>query len=224
MLGDVVGEEDTYLANRPFTRGDEALIVRFFLHPVRVLWERDEKGKPKVDEYQQRIKLAGRPIYEDRVYVSIRQAGDRFQENFRPATEADKRRFRTQYEAFEQGRSSQMIGTPLREWPLVPRSQVEELAFFNIHTVEQLAAVSDGNITQVGPISALKARAIDWLERAKDSARDDQLRAEIEKRDQLLSSQQAQLDAMREQMAAMSAKIDAGEAPAAASGGGKGRR
>ena len=112
----------------------------------------------------------GRPVYKDVLYIDIRSPGDR-DPVVRPASPRDIDRFRDHYNAFmnrTKGPSDE--GTPLAEWPLATRSMVEELAYFNVKTVEQLRDMSDANAQQFQGMHALRAKARAWLERAKDES------------------------------------------------------
>jgi hypothetical protein len=112
----------------------------------------------------------GRPIFEDKEWISIMAPGSR-NEVRREARMADKERFPRHYAAF-QNRQDQQIneGTPLTEWTGVTRSQVEEMRFWNILTVEQLAAVSDSAMGSFRGLVTLKQSAIKYLEASKGNA------------------------------------------------------
>lgn len=131
-----------------------------------------------------RTVLEGRPIFDELEYVKVQTPGDKSNIIHRAVTDEDRTRWRAAYRAWKDGTNTDgLAGTPLAEWPLCKRSMVEEMAFFGIRTVEQLAAVSDGNIKNVGPIMSLRQKARDWLEQAKANAGLTQMRAELEKRD-----------------------------------------
>jgi hypothetical protein len=59
------------------------------------------------------------------------------------ANPPDSVRFPKHYELFKQGQKEQEVGTPLKVAPFLTESQVEELAYFKIRTIEQLANMSD---------------------------------------------------------------------------------
>ncbi len=194
--------DDTWLnANDAPNKGDEALFVRFYKHP-----HQDEKATAE----------AGRPIFVDVEYVSIAASGDKFNVVVRPATKKDKARFRRQYKMFQENASESTVGTPLTRWPLIQAAQVEELKYFNVRTVEQLASMPDGNIPNVGNISKLKKQAQDFLEFAKGQAPAVQLRNELEKRDTEIAALRAQMQeivAAQRQAAAPVASEALTEAP-----------
>lgn len=156
--------------------GDERLLVKFFNHP------RLNQTKTK-DE--------GRPIYEEVPYVQIMQPGNKDSIIVRPATERDKSRFVSHYRKFVDREEQETVeGTLLEEWPGLNRSQVEELKFFNIRTVEQLAEVSDTNAQNFMGINLLKRRAKEYLEASGNSAAAQEM-SDLKDRNDAL---QAQLD------------------------------
>lgn len=172
-------------ANANENMHDKALQVRFFIRPRQDM---------------QATNREGRPIFNDVEYVSISAPGDRLSTVERPATRKDKARFKEHYAAFLDGKREAVSGTPLEKWPLMTGSQVEELKFFKIRTVEQLALMPDGNLPNIGNISHLKKMATDFLALAKGQAPLTQLRSELEKRDQAI-------EVMRQQMAEQSAML-----------------
>lgn len=134
---------------------DKKLMVRFF---------------PKEREIKSESAKAGRPIYKDVDYVEIRAPGRRDALACRPATETDKRRFPEHYERYQKRMAEPETGTPLKEWPRVSRSQVEELAFFHVKTVEQLVSMADADAMKLHGGLNLKHEAAQWLEASEESA------------------------------------------------------
>lgn len=130
---------------------DKSLLVKFFI-------------KAKEDKAAS-IK-EGRPIFKDREHIDIKIPGNRNSGACRPATPADIQRFPEHYAAFKQRTDNDVdVGTPLIEWPVISRSFAEELAFFHVKTVEQLATMAD---IQVGKFMGgfdFRAKARLWLER-----------------------------------------------------------
>jgi hypothetical protein len=148
--------------------GDETLLVRFHLSPLR----NDVESKK-----------AGREVWEDKEFITIRAPGAKdFVE--RVATTHDKQRFARHYQAFKANMAEPEIGTPLKEWAAVGRADVEMLNYHGVKTVEQLAGMSDSNLQNLGPGKIrLRQQAKDFLEQAKGNAPAAALRAELEKRD-----------------------------------------
>jgi hypothetical protein len=158
--------------------GAEKLYVQFAMHPV--------KNEAKSLE-------EGRPIFEDQEYVKLMAPGDKSNVIHRPVRADDKHRFSKQYADWKAGAAQTASGTPLSEWPAVTRSQVEELAYFKVLTVEHLAEMSDGIAQNLGPIQALKQKAKAWIEAAKGNAPSEKLRAELATRDNEIETLKRQL-------------------------------
>lgn len=133
---------------------DAQLMVKFFYK------EREDKTQTLAE---------GRPIFKETEYIEIRVRGSRDPQACRPATIADKQRFPRHYEAFKKRVELPEDGTPLAEWPQISRSQIEELAFLNIKTVEQLSEAADTHISKIRMGYTLKQRAADWLKSANST-------------------------------------------------------
>ena len=158
------------------SNGDETLAVMFSKEPVQ------NKEKSLAEN---------RPIFEERLFIKIDIPGDMSQRIHRRAKEYDKQRFPIHWQRFNERTGDQELasGMPLAEWPQISRSQVEELTFYKIHTVEQLAAVADGNLQNMMGAVLLKQKAKEYLER---STSNDELAAQLKKAqaqiDQLLAA------------------------------------
>jgi hypothetical protein len=161
-------------------KGDDSLFVKFFLHP------RENHSKSAEE---------GRPIFEDTEYIEITQPGNRDSVICRPASEMDKARFPRHYAAFKNRQDQPQQGTPLSQWPALTRSQVEELKFFNVHTVEQLASMSDTNAQKFTGLVQLRIQARAYLEEAAGQAASSKLAAELAKRDEEIAALKAQMEA-----------------------------
>ena len=134
---------------------DDKLLVKF-LYETR----QDEEAS----------KEAGRPIFKEVEYINIQVPGTRNIVN-RPVRPNDKVRFPRHYQAFQARQDQpQLEGTPLSEWPGVTRSMAEELAFFKIHTVEQLAGMADVNTSNVKGAMFMKQKAQAYLDASKENS------------------------------------------------------
>lgn len=151
----------------------------------------------------------GRPVFRDVIYIEKRVPGDNSNVVHRPARDADYQEFAGVYEKFKAGEGERLVGTPLKEWPAITRSLVEELAHFHCFTVEQLAEMSDSALQNVGPLMAVRQKARDAISKAKDEAPLQKLRADLEARDNTIATLQQQftecladLRSLRESMGA----------------------
>lgn len=139
----------------------------------------------------------GRDIYEDKPHIKILIPGDKDNTVERPVRPQDKTRFPRQWQAFELREDQTREGTLLSEWAAISRSMVEELKYFNVHTVEDLANMPDVSVGKIMGGYALKQKAADYLEDASLRAPYEQLRADNE----VLRNE---LEAMKAQIAELS--------------------
>src|SRR4030095_306967 len=91
-------------------KGDEQLLVMFRLD---ILKDEDQSV------------AQGRPIFRDVDWIRIYIPGDKSTVIDRPAYDSDRLRSPQHYARYKQGLKDeeQQVGTPLKEWPLVTRSQ-----------------------------------------------------------------------------------------------------
>lgn len=139
---------------------------------------------------------AGHPVYDDRDYITIIVPGDKTSVVHRPVWAQDKQRFPRQYQAYKAGMTQEASGLPLKLWGGMTLGQAKEFEYFNVKTVEQLAVMSDGNGIGIQGFQGLKQRAVDYLQRTKDSAPLLEMRAAIEKKDNEIETL---MNAMKEQ-------------------------
>lgn len=165
---------------------DSALIVQFLLHPVRQGAESEK---------------AGRDIFKDVEYVWIRFAGDRTKEIKRPVdlegrngAPPDPERWPKAWMAFKNSHAQVHEGTPLEHFPAMGASTVLNFKGYNVHTVEQLAAVSDAVLHNLGTGGReLRQKAQDWLKAAQDASHVTRLNDELAKRDADIAALKAQI-------------------------------
>lgn len=145
-----------------------------------------------------------RPIFEMRDYIRIVVPGDQTTTVHRPIRESDKIRFPRQWEAYKAGKEAQVTGFPLTEWGQMTRAQCDELAYFKIQTVEQLAGLADNLLQRFPGLSTLRDQAKLYLEERKVAAPVEMLRGEIGKRDETIAAMQAQMKQMQAKIEEMS--------------------
>ena len=169
---------------------------------------------------------AGRPIYKDFDFVHICVAGDTLTEIDTYALHSHKQRFPIQWANYmnRQGaHDEEVIGTPLSEWPLVSKSQAEELRGMKFPTVESIANASDQQLQRIGMAAgmspyAFRDKAKAFLNLATSAAETDKREAEINalkeelaKKDAETAKMKAETDAklaqMQDQMAAILAAV-----------------
>jgi hypothetical protein len=174
--------------------------VRFHLEPKLDLLASWGGIVNESDGSERKVVGAGRPIYKDVEYIEITIPGDRNNIPDRPVTDLDRRKFAEQYKAWKAGDEEQLVGTPLAKWPGITRSQVEELRYFHVRTVEQLADVSDSNAQSMGPILKLRQRARDFLEASKGTAPLEAVRAQLQAKESENDALKKQLDQVQERL------------------------
>ena len=153
---------------------------------------------------------AGRPIYKEFDFVHICVAGDSLTEIDTYVTEEHKRRFPlhwAQYQNRVGADDEQIVGTPVSEWPIVSKSQAEELRAMKFHTVESIANASDLQLQRMGMAAgmspyAFRDKAKAYLNRASETA-------EVTKREEELEKLKQELAKKEEETAKMKAETDA---------------
>ena len=117
----------------------------------------------------------GRLICDNVVHIKVMIPGDRNNIVDREAwvdkyaNMADNNRYPKAWKRF-QDKSKEPVGTPLEAWPVLSPSQVAELQFFNVNTIEQLAQLSDEHAGKFMGINELRQKARDMITASKDNA------------------------------------------------------
>jgi len=190
---------------------DSRLQVRFYKKPVH---------------QEQESLEAGRPIYKEFDFVHICVAGDTLTEIDTFALQQHKQRFPIQWANYMNrvgANDEEVVGTPVSEWPLVSKSQAEELRAMKFHTVESIANASDQQLQRMGMAAgmspyAFRDKAKAFLNLATTSAETDKreqeinaLKEELAKKDLETVKMKAETDAklaqMQDQMAAILAAV-----------------
>lgn len=177
------------------SKEDKALAVRFLLEPVRNEAKSKEAGRLVCDEVEFcEIRLPGSTDVIRNVVSDVQRG-----------------RFSRQYAAFKNGQDQDVAsGTPLKEWPIMTRSQVEEARYLGVRTVEALAQIPDTGIQRLGMgWNEMRQKARDWLIQAKDGSALARLRTENEE-------MRARLATLEEMLSKQAAAIQAGTTPAPA--------
>jgi hypothetical protein len=181
--------------------------------------------KKSVQQEQESIE-AGRPIFKEFDFVHICVAGDTLTEIDTYALNSHKQRFPIQWANYMNrvgAHDEEVIGTPLSEWPLVSKSQAEEMRAMKFHTVESIANASDQQLQRMGMAAGMspyafrdKARA--FLNLATTAAETDKREAEINALKEELAKKEletakirqeteAKMALMQEQMASILAAV-----------------
>jgi hypothetical protein len=190
---------------------DSRLQVRFYKRPVQQEHESIE---------------AGRPIFKEFDFVHICVAGDTLTEIDTYALPSHKTRFPIQWANYMNrvgANEPDIVGTPVSEWPIVSKSQAEELRALKFHTIEAIAHASDQQLQRMGMAAgmspyAFRDKAKAFLNLATNAAETDKreseinsLKEELAKKDLETAKIKAETDAklaqMQDQMAAILAAV-----------------
>lgn len=156
----------------------------------------------------------GRAVFDNVEWIKIQIPGSK-DSTERKVTENDKRRFHARYSEWKTSGDVPVDGIPLREWPMVSASQVAEFAALNIMTVEQLSAVSDSHLANLGMGGrTLRDRSISYLAQAKESGfamrvaqENKTLKSELERTQELLAQLSAKVAVLSGQPVQTSALV-----------------
>lgn len=169
-LSDSSFSEVAFSMQRPNQQAeaDRRLLVRFSLEPML----NEEKSANE-----------GRPIYEECEFVTIMVPGDRDNIVCRAVNEQDRQRFPQQYAHWKNTGQQAETGTPINAAPWLNKAQVEELRYFNVRTIEQLANLSDAHASKFMGVQVLKQKAQAYLAAAAGGAPLEKMQSELNKRD-----------------------------------------
>lgn len=145
----------------------------------------------------------GVPKYVDMDFITITVPGNRDLIVHAPVTDFYEWRFPLEYAQFKQGQSAVVTGTPLDLWPAMQPAQIAELKHQGIRTVEQLAELSDSSSGVLRGFYAMKHKAKQFLEDAKDKNSTAVVRVQMEEQE---ARHKAELKAMEDRFAAMLAQ------------------
>ena len=159
------------------------------------------------DVYQpHQSKEAGKEIYKSVDYINIRVVGNDKANFHGPARDEHKRRFPFAWQQYEKGEEQAKHGMPLDKIGVAPESIVQYQAK-NIFNVEDLAAVTDGNLQHFPPgTRELRHRARQILDQGKSAGFDDRLKALEEQNATLTAQLTAALDKLSEKVPKRAAK------------------
>lgn len=142
--------------DNPYTKpGDEKLFVQFYHGTLK---------------NEQKSLEEGRPVFDTIPMVKILVPGDRNTVIQAKATAEYTQRFPKQWERFTASQSQDIQGSLLSEVPIVTRGQAEELEYFKVYTVEQLADAPDSLAAKLPGFHELKRKAAAYVANAKDAA------------------------------------------------------
>lgn len=159
----------------------------------------------------------GRPIFDSVDMIRITVPGNQTFNVDTIASDFYKKRFPDEWRHYTMSMEGTFTqGTPLTEWPVLSRAQVEQLRYFHFFTVEQIAGASDQQIGSIGMAGGmapqtLREKAKAYLKKASDTAADQAMVDELAKRDQQIADLRAENQRQSEMMAKILAKLEGDE-------------
>jgi hypothetical protein len=139
---------------------------------------------------------AGVPTYVPMDFITLTTPGNKLNMVHRPVTDMDMWRFPLEWEGFKSGQQAVESGTPLEAWPLLTKGQIKDLKHNNVHTVEQVANLSDSVQGVLRAFYSMKLKAAAFLESRADKSAEVELQAKLDERDARLAALEAQLAAL----------------------------
>jgi len=153
---------------------------------------------------------AGRDIYKEFDFVHICVAGDTLTEIDTYVLNSHKQRFPIQWAQYMNrvgADDEEVVGTPVSEWPLVSKSQAEELRALKFKTVESVANASDAQLQRMGMAAGMSPYA--FRDKAKAFLNLASTAAEVDKREQELNALKEELAKKELETAKIKAETDA---------------
>jgi hypothetical protein len=195
------------MQNGQYTRtngaqADQSVWPRFFVEAVQ-----DEAATAS----------QGRPIFREVEMVEIIIAGNPYTRPVKRVTDEHRERWPELYKQFKAGQEQILEGTPIEEWPALTKAQALELKAIGVHTVEQVASLSDLAKQRIGMGgSVLQQKAQAFLEAAEGMAPMDKLIHDNELLNNKVSAQEHQIGELNRIVEGLQAQLKAfSEAPQA---------
>jgi hypothetical protein len=151
---------------------------------------------------------AGRQIFRNAEMVRIYIPGSVTNQHVKYVDEEAKRRWPREYEAFKAGVEAPPEGTPIEQWPVLLPAQVQELKYFKIRTVEEVAELSDQALQGLGNNGMgarnLRDHARAFLKKAERLA----LTSQLTQENDMLRSRVAGLEAQVSELGRLFERLD----------------
>lgn len=157
---------------------DKNLFVQFYPRAVYCPYESAQKG---------------RPVHVEQDFIKIMVPGNKLSNVDTIATPEYQRRFASRWEAYKAGKQRGVEGTLLSSWSAMSITMVADLNAMGIHTVEQLANISDTVASKLPGGASLRDRAEAYLEASNDAAVATRLAEEKEALAAVISDLQSQI-------------------------------
>jgi len=141
----------------------------------------------------------GHPVYVEKPFITVVIPGSGNTIIDTVADEMYQKRFPEQWARFKAGQETDAItGWRLESWPQVNTAQVKTLKYMGVHTVEQLADLSDSACQSLGMgTMELRVKAKAALNAARSGADTERLAAESSRMAEEMAAMRAELADLR---------------------------
>lgn len=157
----------------------QGIFVQFYSDAVEIKFETEKQG---------------RPIFKDMAHIRKVIPGDMKTVIERVAKPEDMRQFPREWEAYQRHNTAGVTGTPLEQWPQITKSQVKEAKYLEVHSVEQMAELSESSCQRLGMgFFELRNKAKAYLQAAAGTAQ--------------ATAQEAENQRLREEMEMLKAQM-----------------
>jgi hypothetical protein len=145
------------------------------------------------------IEPAGRQVYRRVEFIRIIIPGSRDNIIEKPLEPDYKARFADRYARWKKGEESGAIGTPIKEIPFIDCAMREELAYFGVHTAEQLLGMPEPAAQKFMGVHTLQEKVKRWMSALQGDA------TKNYERD--LQAKEAEMAAMRQALAELQSQL-----------------
>lgn len=170
----------------------------------------------------------GRPIYDDVIYCEVISPGSRdstpvfemirypneLGESNEPIYGLKYQELKDYVETYikDEEIDESMAGTPLKQWPEIPRSLISTLRAQSVFTVDALAALPDTKLSIVGPDGRTwRTKAQAYIESSKDKAYATKLAADLQRAQDDIKVRDEQIEDLSKRLARMEAQLNEGQ-------------
>ena len=138
-------------------------------------------------------RLHGRPVFKNVPFVKVRVPDDPFTLIDHPASEADKRRWAREWDAYQHAEQKTAEGVPIAAFPVLSPADLATLRAYGVQTVEQLADLAEELVEKLGAgFMELRERARQFLQPASDT--EQELRAKVAELEKQVVNLKAQMN------------------------------
>lgn len=157
-------------------------------------------------------KEAGHEVFKDVEWIQVQTRGNTMERTSGRVKGWHRREYAPFYEAWKKGTTVKIEGFPLDHWVLIrPHpSHIAALKKINIHSVEQLAEMSEANLPPRYPhMIALQMKAREFLQTQSDTGQFNALKLEVEDLRTQLADQLKANEELKQQVNILHSQVQA---------------